>query len=171
MICQRGIGDLTTGSRSRATKLSVWFGKAGCLIKSKGYAMKTILTAAAVAVSLVTPAAALEPLSQNKVVNGKLAAARIADLIRRECDDIDGRLVYAWGQARALKKYAKNQGYSDAQIEDFLDSKPDKARIYGEADRYIAEHGAKRGDAKSLCALGHAEIAANSFIGSFLRAR
>lgn len=133
--------------------------------------MKTAMSALIALGLSAGSAVALEPLSTHREINGKLAAARVADLIRRECDSIDGRLVYAWGQARALKRFAQDQGYSDAQIDAFLDSESDKARIYAEADRYIAQKGAKRGDNASFCALGRAEIGAKSFIGSFLRAK
>ncbi|WP_348524702.1 DUF5333 domain-containing protein [Paracoccus marinaquae] len=117
------------------------------------------------------PAAALEPLSQERYINDRLIAARIADRIRRECPSIDGRIVYAYSQARALMKYARKQGYTQAQIEAFLDSKPDRKRIYAVADDYMARNGVKSGDAESYCRLGREEIAKKTVTGSLLSAR
>ncbi|SIS61999.1 DUF5333 domain-containing protein [Paracoccus saliphilus] len=130
--------------------------------------------AAALAATLALtamPAAALEPLSQERYINDRLIAARIADRIRRECPSIDARMIYAWSQARALKKYARGKGYSDAQIEAFLDSRPDKDRIYGVAEDYMARNGVTKGDAESYCRLGRDEIAGKTVTGSLLSAK
>ncbi|WCR12456.1 DUF5333 domain-containing protein [Paracoccus stylophorae] len=130
--------------------------------------------AAALAATLsltALPAAALEPLSQERYINDRLIAARIADRIRRECPSIDGRIVYAYMQARALKKYARDKGYSEAQIDAFLDSRADKDRIYAVAEDYMAKNGVKPGDAESFCRLGRDEIARNTVTGSLLSAK
>lgn len=117
------------------------------------------------------PAAALEPLSQEKYVNDRLIAARIADRIRRECPGYSARMVYAYGQARALKSYARNKGYSEAQIDEFLDSREDKRRIYAVAEDYLTRSGAVKGDAQSFCRVGAQEFANNSYIATFLVSR
>ena len=130
--------------------------------------------AAALAATLTvtaTQAAALEPLAQEKYINDRLIAARIADRIRRECPSIDGRIVYAFMQARALKKYARDKGYSEAQIEAFLDSRADKDRIYAVAEDYMTRNGVTAGDADSFCRLGRQEIAKNTVTGSLLSAK
>ncbi|MDO5622525.1 MAG: DUF5333 domain-containing protein [Paracoccus sp. (in: a-proteobacteria)] len=123
------------------------------------------------AVILAQPAAALEPLSQNRYINDRLIAARVADRVRRECPSIDARMVKAWGEARALKRYAERQGYSAAQIDAFLDSRPDRQRIYAVAEDYLKKNGARAGDAESFCRIGRDEIAKNTVSGSLLRAR
>lgn len=131
--------------------------------------MRTAVAALALALIASGPAAALEPLSQERYINDRLIAARVADRIRRECGSIEGRLVYAWGQARALRRYAEDKGYSASEIEAFLDSKADRARIYAVAEDYLRRKGAT--DEAGFCALGRAEIAAKSVIGSLLVAK
>lgn len=135
--------------------------------------LKTLIAAALAAVSLnALPVAAQQaPLSQEKYVNDRLIAARIADRIRRECPSYGARMVYAYGQARALKAYARNLGYSEAQIEAFLDSREDKRRIYGVAEDYLTSKGAVKGDAQSFCRVGAQEFANKSYIATFLVAR
>ncbi|MFB2532533.1 DUF5333 domain-containing protein [Paracoccus sp. p3-h83] len=132
--------------------------------------MKLLLTVALIGLTAL-PAAALEPIAQNTAITGKLVAARIADRIRRECDRIDARLIYAYSEARGLKRDAERMGYSSAQIDAFLDSNSERARIYADAERWLAGKGAKSGDAASFCRVGQGEIAAKTYIGSFLRAR
>lgn len=134
--------------------------------------MKRIpLVAATLAMLATTPALALEPLAQEKYINDRLVAARVADRVRRECPSLDGRMVYAFTQARALQRYALNKGYSKDQIEAFLDSKPDRQRIYAQAEAYLAQGGARAGDAESFCRVGRAEMAAGSVAGSLLVAK
>lgn len=121
--------------------------------------------------ALAVPAAALEPLSSEKYINDRLIAARIADRIRRECPSIDGRLVYAYQQARALQRYALDKGYTKAQVDAFLDSKSDKQRIYAVAEDYMARNGVVKGNAESFCQLGRQEIANRTVTGSLLVAK
>ena len=133
--------------------------------------MKKLIATALTAAILAQPALALEPLAQEKYVNDRLIAARVADRVRRECPSIDARIVYAWTQARALKRYAQDKGYSSAQIDAFLDSKQDKARIYAAAEDYLTRNGAAKGDAESYCRIGRNEIASKSVAGSLLVAK
>ncbi|WP_312529970.1 DUF5333 domain-containing protein [Paracoccus sp. (in: a-proteobacteria)] len=131
--------------------------------------LKTLIAAGLTLTAVAaTPAFALGPLSQEKYINDRLIAARIADRIRRECKTYDARMMYAWGQARALKKYARAQGYTEAQIDTFLDSKEEKKRIYAVAEDYLKRKGAKKGDPESFCAVGAQEFAQNSYIATFL---
>ncbi|CAM3043206.1 hypothetical protein SAMN04488021_10116 [Paracoccus aminovorans] len=130
-----------------------------------------LMPLALIAALLATPAAALEPLSKEKYINDRLIAARIADRVRRTCPSIDGRILYAYGEARKLKAYARRQGYSNAQIDAFLDSKDDKKRIYAVAEDYLKRKGAKSGDPQSFCAIGRQEIANKTIIGSLLVAK
>ena len=133
--------------------------------------MKTLLPLALVGAVLASPAGALEPLSQEKYINDRLIAARIADRIRRTCPTIDGRILYAYGEARKLKSYAQKKGYSNAQIDAFLDNRQEKDRIYAVAEDYLKRKGARADDPQSFCAVGRQEIANRSVIGSLLVAK
>lgn len=127
--------------------------------------MKHVLILA-LTLGLATPALALPPLSQNAYINDRLIQARVADRIRKECDDIAARFAYAYSQARALKRYALDLGYSDAEIDAFLGSKPDKDRVKAAAEAYLAANGAT--DEAGFCALGRREIAAGTVAGSLI---
>lgn len=119
--------------------------------------------------SLAAPAMAENPpLSANAHVNDRLIQARVADRIRKECPSIRARLLHALSQARALERWALDQGYSRAEIDAFLDSRDDRRRIYAAAEAYLAANGAVPGDADSFCRLGDAEIAAGSVAGSLI---
>ena len=133
--------------------------------------MKRLILPLALVAAFASPAAALEPLSTERHINDSLISARVADRIRKTCPSIDGRVIYAFSQARALKGYALAKGYSEAEIEAFLDSKAERARIYAVAETYLSQKGATEGDTESYCAVGRNEIAGKSLIGSLLVAR
>ncbi len=122
----------------------------------------------AMTMALASPALALPPLSENAYINDRLIQARVADRIRKECPSINARFAYAYGQARALKKYAEDQGYTDAQIDTFLDSPADKTRVKAAAEAYLKANGVVAGNAATFCALGKKEIAAGSVAGSLI---
>ena len=134
----------------------------------------TRLIAAAVLVVLPIVAAAaqgLPPLAQERYINDRLIAARIADRIRKECPTLGARIIYAFQQARALERYALDKGYTKAEVEAFLDSKPDRQRIYAVAEDYLARNGVTPGDADSYCRLGRAEMDRRTVAGSLLVAQ
>lgn len=138
--------------------------------------MKVLKLAAVVALAATTltatPVAAQQtPLSQEKYINDRLVAARVADRIRRNCPTIDARMVYAFSQARALQRYALDQGYSRDEIDAFLDDRAERRRIYAVAEDYMTRNGVREGDAESFCRLGQQEIARNTVSGSLLRAK
>ncbi len=109
------------------------------------------------------------PLSDVKPINDGLTAVAIADHIRINCDDISARLVVAWRYVGQLEDQAKAMGYSDKEIEDFVTDKSEKKRVAALAAEYIRAHNAQPKDPKTLCALGRAEIVANSPIGQLLK--
>lgn len=137
--------------------------------------MKTLKTALIAALTLTSltalPAVAQGTMAQDKYLNDRLVAARVADRIRRECPSIDLRIVSAYSQARALQRYARDLGNSDAQVDAYLDDETVKKRIYGIAETYLAQQGAKAGDAESFCRVGRDEIAKNTVSGSLLNAK
>lgn len=133
--------------------------------------MKTMILAAAAAVTFASPAIAREPLAQERYINDRLIAARIADEIRNNCPSLGGRLVYAWSQARALQDYALKKGYPRAEIEAYIKDKGQKKRLFAIADDYMARNGVRPGDAESYCRLGRQEMANGTVTGSLLVAK
>lgn len=120
---------------------------------------------------LAASAQGLPPLSQERHVNDSLVQARVADMLRRGCPDLDARIVRAFSEARKLKRYALDRGYSEEQIDAFLDSKDERRRIYAEADRYMVANGVVNGQPDTFCRLGRQEIARKTIAGSLLVAR
>lgn len=113
--------------------------------------------------------AAAVPLQNDSHITDSLRAAAVADQIRKTCPTISGRMILAFIKAQALYDYALRQGHSQAEISAFLKDPAQKARLKALTRAYITSHGAKPGDANSLCALGEREMAAKSLTGRLLR--
>ena len=114
------------------------------------------------------PAFAKPPLSENKRVTNTLVAAAIGEGIRQTCPSIHARLFLALKKAKALEKYALSLGYSKAEIEAFIKSPKEKARIISLARAYMQENGVVEGVKETYCRLGRAEIAKGSLTGQLL---
>ena len=133
--------------------------------------LRTAFATVATLAALAGPALALPPLSQERYINDSLVQARVADVLRRGCPRLDARLIRAFSEARKLKRYALDQGYSEAEIDAFLDSREERRRIYAEADRYMVANGVVNGQPETFCRLGQQEIARGTIAGSLLVAR
>lgn len=126
------------------------------------------LTLAAFAL-LSAPAMAKVPLEENQHITDSLMAGRVADVIRSTCPSISARMVTAYAKLEDLKKYAVDQGYTEAEVKAFLKDKSQKDRIKALAADYLAKAGAVEGDVESYCVAGRAEIDKGTLAGSMLR--
>jgi len=95
----------------------------------------------------------------------------VADKIRRECRAISGRLLKARGELRGLYDHARGLGYSDGEIDAYVNSNVEKSRMRGKRDAYLAKQGVVKSQPETYCAAGRAEIQSSSRIGALLKAR
>lgn len=110
-------------------------------------------------------------LKDEKTINDGLLYIAAADKIRRECSSIGGRLFKAQAYASTLKKQAAEQGYSEAEIDAYVNNKANRAMMRERRNAYFKSKGASNLDPASLCDLGRAEMAKGSQIGQLLRAK
>jgi hypothetical protein len=109
------------------------------------------------------------PLSEVQEIDGALLAVAIANEVRERCDDIEPRMIRAWSTLNGLKAKAKALGYSEDEIEDYVTSKAEKARMRRLGEVYVRQHGADPDVTADLCAFGRAEIARSTAVGRLLR--
>ena len=107
---------------------------------------------------------------ENDINQGLLVIA-VADKIRRSCDSISGRLFTARSYVNSLKDVAESRGYSEAEIDSYINDKAGKAEMRLRRNAYFESKGASNLDHDSLCVLGRAEIANQSQIGKLLKAK
>jgi hypothetical protein len=118
---------------------------------------------------LATPAFAQEPINREPHINEVLIAGRVGDVIRNTCPTVSARMLVVYSKLKELERYARAQGYSDADFEAFRDNPAEKDRMKAQAADYLRKAGAVEGDAESYCRVGRDEIAKGSLIGEMLR--
>jgi hypothetical protein len=114
-------------------------------------------------------AAALEPLKNNKRVQGEFLSAAVGDEIRKNCPDLSARMFRVWRKAMELEQYALGLGYSRDDITALRKDETAKAQLKQMRDAYLARNGVTPGDAESYCRLGREEIEKNTLTGWLLR--
>ncbi len=110
-------------------------------------------------------------LSNERDINAGLLVVAVADKIRRGCDSISARIFVARSYATSLKELASSRGYTDAEIEEYVNNSENKAAMRLRRNAYFESKGASNLDHESLCVLGRAEIAKQSQVGVLLKAK
>lgn len=110
-------------------------------------------------------------LANEADINQGLLSIAAADKIRRECSSIGARLFTARSFANQLIDMASERGYSDSEIDSYINDKTEKAKLRERRNAYFQSKGASNLDPESLCVLGQTEIADGTNIGRLLRAK
>ena len=114
-------------------------------------------------------AAAKPPIGTNDYIWGRLFAAAVGHEIRDKCPTISARMLVVIPRALALKNHAHSLGYTDEEIDDFLNDTSEQDRMRRQAYAYMERRGVVKGEPETYCRLGEAEIDGDTFIGSMLR--
>lgn len=130
--------------------------------------MKTTLAALALALT-TTQAAAKPPLGQQKQITEGLINVAIAYEISEVCPSIKARLLAGIGRLNGLRSSARRLGYTNDEIEAFVDNNAEQDRLEGIARARLAALGAPRGDVDGHCKVGRDQIAKRTAIGTLLR--
>jgi len=131
-------------------------------------ALKAVRISIAVAIAACGTGARAELRDVAQVSEGLIAAA-IAYEIGDKCGPLDVRLMRGLTFLNGLKSHAVSLGYSDAEIDAYIDDAAEQDRLEAVARQRLRDLGAVEGDAESYCGAGRAQIAAGSQIGQFLR--
>ena len=137
--------------------------------------MKTrVFSVLAVVLTLANPVAAQDArpdISENGPLNDTLFAILVADEIRNRCDNISGRVLKGIGMLWNLVGDAKDEGYTEEEINAYRNSDEAKAALRARGELLMAEKNVSYDDPDTFCRWGREEIADKSLIGSLLRAK
>ena len=104
----------------------------------------------------------------DEIRNG-LATIAIGDKIRESCPAAAANWLRVWSFGRRLQSLARRAGYSDAQIERYVENDAEKAYYAALARRWLAERGVSGDDdADGHCRIAREEIARGSRLGVLL---
>lgn len=111
----------------------------------------------------------LSGLQAEADIENSLRIVATVEVLRDNCDALDLRKIKAVLYVRGIQSRARKRGYSDAEIEAYVDDQAQKDRLEGIALAYLQSKGAVPGDAQSFCAVAQGEIAAGSTVGGLLK--
>ena len=131
--------------------------------------MQILAAAAVAAAGLAAPSSAQTPLKDVAEIRDGIIHVGMAYEISEKCGDIDARLFRGIGFLNSLKRRARALGYSEAEIDAYVNDEAEKDRLEGIARGLLADLGVVSGDEASYCAVGRAQIAANTRVGWLLR--
>ncbi len=133
--------------------------------------LQRAILGAMVSASIAASAVAAQnppPINQEEHINDSLIAAAVGALILENCASIKPRYFVIAGKVKALESYALDQGYTEDQVDAFLDDKEEKKRVRREANAYLRALGVVKDDPDTYCAAGKTEIANQTLTGEMI---
>ena len=109
------------------------------------------------------------PLADQAEITEGLINTAIAYEIGQQCGSISARMIRGITYLNSLRDRARQLGYTNAEIDAFVDNRTEKRRLEGIARARLADMGAVVGNSESYCAVGRLEMAAGTAIGRLLR--
>lgn len=103
-----------------------------------------------------------------RITEGLIDTA-IAYEIGDKCETLDARFVAGVNFLYALREHAVELGYSDDEIDAYVDDRAEQQRLEALARERLGGKGAVEGQWETYCAVGRVEIANGSQIGQLLR--
>ena len=134
--------------------------------------MKKLALATVVALATVLSAghsSAQTALKDVAKVRDGIIFVGMAYEISEQCDSINARLFRGLGFLQSLRRHARDLGYSEAEVDAYINDDAEKDRLEGIARAQLAQLGAVPGQAATYCAAGRAQIDANTRVGWLLR--
>lgn len=115
------------------------------------------------------PVAGQTPLRDVAHVRDGIIHVGMAYELSEKCDGLNARIFRGITFLQSLKNHASSLGYTDAEIEAYVDDRAERDRLEAIARAALADLGVIEGDESSYCAVGRAQIAANTRVGWLLR--
>lgn len=109
------------------------------------------------------------PLREVSEIDDNMLWVALAIEISDNCGEISPRMLKGLAFLASLKRKAEGMGYTDAEIDAYVESKAEKARMRKRGESYVKARGLNPDSSADLCELGKTEIARNSRIGVLLR--
>jgi len=127
------------------------------------------LMAALVLTAVSTTAQAQTPLKDVAEIRDGIIYTGMAYELSEECNSLSARLFRGINYLNSLRNRARELGYSEAQIEAYINDDAEKDRLEAIAREQLRLLGVVEGEEATYCAAGRAQIAANTRVGWLLR--
>ena len=134
--------------------------------------MKQPLIIAVIALAVVMGAGAASAKTALKdvaYVRDGIVHVGMAYELAEKCGSVRARLFRGLGFLQSLKGHAAELGYTEAEIDAYINDRDEKKRLEEIARAQLAALGVVEGDEATYCAVANAQIAANTRVGWLLR--
>jgi len=113
-------------------------------------------------------AQAQSPADVTPVTEGLIAAGMAIEL-GDQCDDVRVRYLRGLNFLQGLKNTLQEEGFTSAQIDDFIDSDVEKDRLEAIARSRLADLGVVTTQPATYCTVARGQIAQDTQVGRLLR--
>ena len=108
------------------------------------------------------------PGDVTEVTDGLIAVGMAIELADK-CDGVSERRLRGLNFLFSLKGILEDRGFSDAEIDAYIDDRTEKARLEAIARQRLNALGVRTSDPASYCRVARAQIAEGSQVGRLLR--
>lgn len=129
--------------------------------------LKTTLMACATVATLAIPASA-NPANVERVTEGLIAAGMAIEL-GDKCDGVSVRMIRGLNFLQGLKSHLQDLGYSNAEIDAYIDNRTEKQRLETIARQRLNALGVRTDDGTTYCTVARSQIAEGTPVGRLLR--
>jgi len=98
-----------------------------------------------------------------------IIAVGMAVELSDKCGSLSPRTLRGINYLRSLQNHARDLGFSQAQIDAYVDDKSEKRRLEGIARARLADMGVVNGSETTYCAVGRSQINEGTAVGRLLR--
>jgi len=128
---------------------------------------KTLIAAAVVGLTLGSVAQA-NPANVERVTEGLIAAGMAIEL-DDNCSDVRVRMLRGLNFLQGLKNHLQDLGYSNTEIDAYIDNRSEKQRLETLARQRLNALGVRTDDASTYCTVAQTQIAQGTQVGQLLR--
>lgn len=129
---------------------------------------KKMITAALFGLTLAATTTTANPANVERVTEGLIATGMAYELSEK-CGDVDARLLRGLNFLFGLKAHLRQLGYSNAEVDAFVDDRAEKDRLEAIARERLTALGVRTDDAATYCIVARAQIAQGTQVGRLLR--
>ncbi len=129
---------------------------------------KTLLAPVVLGLTMAATTATANPANVERVTEGLIAAGMAVEL-GDNCNGVSVRMIRGLNFLQGLKSHLKDLGYSNAEIDAFVDSRSEKARLETMARQRLNGLGVRTDDPASYCTVARAQITQGTQVGQLLR--
>ena len=108
-------------------------------------------------------------LINNKEIWHSLLEISVANKVSEDCDLINARKLKGLMALLEVKNVARQLGYSDDEISEFVNSEVNRNNLAKQTDKFLKDSGVDLKYSDQICNFGIDEIEENTQIGSLLR--